>query len=46
MFIVYPFSDDDDDIINVLHRDFDKAVSLSTKIEYSENSIINFTDEH
>ena len=45
VFVVYPSSDDVEDIINVLRRDFDKAVPLSTKIEYSENSIIKLTEE-
>ena len=45
VFVVYPSSDDIDDIVNVLRRDFDKAVPLSTKIEYSENSIIKLTEE-
>lgn len=45
VFVVYPSSDDVDDIINVLRRDFDKAVPLSTKVEYSENAIIKLTEE-
>lgn len=45
VFVVYPSGDDIDDIVNVLRRDFDKAVPLSTKIEYSENSIIKLTEE-
>ena len=45
VFVVYPSGDDVDDIVNVLRRDFDKAVPLSTKIEYSENSIIKLTEE-
>ena len=45
VFVVYPSEDDIDDIVNVLRRDFDKAVPLSTKIEYSENSIIKLTEE-
>jgi superfamily I DNA and RNA helicase len=45
VFVVYPSGDDIDDIVNVLRRDFDKAVPLSTKVEYSENSIIKLTEE-
>lgn len=45
VFVVYPSGDDVDDIVNVLRRDFDKAVPLSTKIEYSENAIIRLTEE-
>lgn len=45
VFVVYPSSDDIDDIVNVLRRDFDKAVPLSTKLEYSENAIIKLTEE-
>lgn len=45
VFVVYPSEDDIDDIVNVLRRDFDKAVPLSTKVEYSENNIIKLTEE-
>lgn len=43
--VVYPSSDDINEIVNVLRRDFDKALPLSTKVEYSEQGLITLTDE-
>lgn len=43
--VVYPSNEDINEIVNVLRRDFDKALPLSTKIEYSEKNLITLTDE-
>lgn len=45
VFVVYPSNEDIGEIVNVLRRDFDKALPLSTKLEYSENNLITLTDE-
>ena len=45
VFVVYPSSEDIDLIVKALRSDFDKALPLSTKIEYAENSLISLTDE-
>lgn len=45
VFVVYPSNEDISEIVNTLRRDFDKALSLTTKIEYAENSLITLTDE-
>lgn len=45
VFVVYPSEQDISEIVNVLRRDFDKALPLSTKLEYSEKNLITLTDE-
>ena len=45
VFVVYPSNEDIDEIVKTLRRDFDKALPLSTKIEYAENSLLTLTDE-
>ena len=45
VFVVYPSDSDIDQIVSVLRRDFDKAVPLSTKIGYAEETLITLTDE-
>ena len=45
VFVVYPSEDDVSDIVNVLRRDFDKALPLSTKLEYAENTLLTLTEE-
>ena len=45
VFVVYPSDSDIDEIVNVLRRDFDKAVPLSTKIKYAEDTLLTLTDE-
>ena len=45
VFVVYPSDSDIGDIVNVLRRDFDKALPLSTKVEYAENTLLTLTDE-
>ena len=45
VFVVYPSNEDISEIVNTLRRDFDKALPLTTKIEYAENSLITLTDE-
>ena len=45
VFVVYPSDNDIDQIVNVLRRDFDKAVPLSTKIGYAEETLLTLTDE-
>ena len=45
VFVVYPSESDIDQIVNVLRKDFDKAVPLSTKIEYAEDTLFTLTDE-
>ncbi len=45
VFVVYPSEEDINNIVNVLRKDFDKALPLSTKIEYSENNLITLTEE-
>ncbi|MGN0814746.1 MAG: AAA domain-containing protein [Candidatus Coproplasma sp.] len=45
VFVVYPSEQDINEIVNVLRRDFDKALPLSTKLEYSEKNLISLTDE-
>ncbi len=45
VFVVYPSEEDINNIVNVLRKDFDKALPLSTKIEYAENSLLTLTDE-
>lgn len=45
VFVVYPSEDDINEIVNTLRKDFDKAVPLSTKIEYAENTLIELTAE-
>lgn len=42
--VVYPSDEDIDNIVNLLRRDFDKAVPVSTKIEYAEDGIISLTE--
>ena len=43
--VVYPSHEDVNDIVNVLRKDFDKAVPISTKIEYAEDKILTLTEE-
>ncbi len=45
VFVVYPSEADIGDIVNVLRRDFDKALPLSAKLEYAENNLITLTEE-
>lgn len=45
VFVVYPSEDDIDEIVKALRTDFDKALPLSTKLEYAENSLISLTEE-
>lgn len=45
VFVVYPSNSDINEIVNTLRRDFDKALPLTTKIEYAENSLIALTEE-
>ena len=45
VFVVYPSNDDINEIVNVLRRDFEKALPLTTKIEYAETSLITLTSE-
>ncbi len=45
VFVVYPSETDIGDIVNVLRKDFDKALPLSTKVEYAENNLISLTEE-
>ena len=45
VFVVYPSDEDINEIVNALRRDFDKALPLSTKIEYAENSLLTLTEE-
>lgn len=43
--VIYPSNEDVNDIVNILRKDFEKAVPVSTKIEYSEDRIITLTNE-
>lgn len=43
--VIYPTDTDVKNIVDVLRKDFDKAVPLSTRIEYAENSLFTLTDE-
>ena len=45
VFVVYPSDDDINNIVNILRRDFDKALPLSTKLEYAETTLLTLTDE-
>ncbi len=45
VFVVYPSETDIEEIVNVLRKDFDKALPITTKIEYAENSLFTLTDE-
>lgn len=45
VFVVYPSDEDIDSIVTVLRKDFDKALPLSAKIEYSEKNLITLTEE-
>lgn len=45
VFVVYPSDSDIDQIVTVLRRDFDKAVPISTKIGYAEETLLTLTDE-
>lgn len=45
MFVIYPSDTDINDIVNVLRKDFDKALPLSTKVEYAENALFTLTEE-
>ena len=45
VFVVYPTDTDISDIVNVLRKDFDKALPLSTKVEYAESVLLTLTEE-
>ena len=45
VFVVYPSEDNINEIVNALRQDFDKALPLSTKLEYAENSLLTLTEE-
>ena len=45
VFVVYPTDDNIDEIVNALRSDFDKALPLTTKLEYAENSLLTLTEE-
>lgn len=45
VFVIYPSDTDISDIVNVLRKDFDKALPLSTKVEYAENALFTLTEE-
>lgn len=43
--VLYPTEEDVNGILQILRNDFDKAVPLKTKIEYSEEHLIQLTKE-
>jgi len=43
--VLYPTEDDVNDILQILRNDFDRAVPLKIKIEYSEENLIQLTKE-
>lgn len=45
VFVVYPTDDNIDEIVKALRSDFDKALPLTTKLEYAENSLLTLTEE-
>ena len=45
VFVAYPSNEDINDIVGVLRKDFDKAVSLSVKIGYVEKDLLSLTNE-
>ena len=45
VFVVYPSEENINEIVNALRQDFDKALPLSTKLEYAENSLLTLTEE-
>lgn len=45
VFVVYPSEDNINEIVNALRSDFDKALPLTTKLEYAENSLLTLTEE-
>ena len=45
VFVVYPSEDDINEIVKALRCDFDKALPLSTKLEYAENTLLTLTEE-
>ena len=45
VFVVYPSDENIEEIVKALRSDFDKALPLSTKLEYAENSLLTLTEE-
>ena len=45
VFVVYPSEENINEIVNALRQDFDKALPLTTKLEYAENSLLTLTEE-
>ena len=45
VFVVYPTEENINEIVKALRSDFDKALPLTTKLEYAENSLLTLTEE-
>lgn len=45
VFVVYPTEENINEIVNALRSDFEKALPLTTKLEYAENSLLTLTEE-
>ncbi len=45
VFVVYPSDENINEIVQVLRQDFDKALPLTSKLEYAENSLLSLTEE-
>ena len=45
VFVVYPTDEDIDEIVKALRSDFDKALPLTTKLDYAESSLLTLTEE-